>query len=296
LALSDRKSAASEVVNKQLTEQYQYALVDIQFGRYEPAKQRLEYIIANDPNYPGAAQKLTELLVLLTVPTATVTPLPTLTPNPTGAEGIFSQAEQLVNAKDWSNALAALDEVRKADPGYKAGQVDGMYYYVLRNYGFDLIVAGNLEGGIYELTLAERFGPLDHTAKSLRENVRYYLIGASFWEVDWKQATEYLSQVNGTGLWDGTMNANERYNYAAMRYGDDLFKANDMCAAEAQYQAVVANGGTLDDLAAKHLNQATQICHPPVVVPSDTPPTDIHTDTPPTVHPKTEIPTTPPTA
>ena len=288
LALGDRKSAAAEVVNKQLTEQFQYALVDIQFGRYEPAKQRLEYIIANDPNYPGAAQKLTELLVLLTVPTATVTPLPTPTPNPTGAEGIFNQAQQLVNAKDWANALVALDEVRKADPGYKTGQVDGMYYYVLRNYGFDLIVAGNLEGGIYELTLAERFAPLDHTSKALRDNARYYLIGASFWEVDWKQATDYLSQVNGTGLWDGTMNANERYNYASMRYGDDLFKANDMCAAEAQYQAVVANGGTLDELAAKHLNQATQICHPPVVVPTDTPPTDTPPTEPP---PPTEVPT-----
>jgi len=108
LALGDRKSAASEVVNKQLTEQFQYALVDIQFGRYEPAKQRLEYIIANDPNYPGAAQKLTELLVLLTVPTATVTPLPTPTPNPTGAEGIFTQAQALVNAKDWAGQLSIL--------------------------------------------------------------------------------------------------------------------------------------------------------------------------------------------
>jgi tetratricopeptide (TPR) repeat protein len=281
LALGDRVSAAKEVVNKQLTDQFQYALVDIQLGRYEAAKQRLEYIVANDPSYPGAAQKLTEILVLMTVPTATVTPLPTPTPNPTGAEGIFTQAQALVNARDWANALVALDEVRKADPNYKAGQVDGMYYFVLRNYGFDQIVAGNLEGGIYGLTLAERFAPLDHTANALRDNARVYLIGASFWDVDWKQAAEYLSQVNGTGLWDGTMNANQRYNYAAMRYGDDLFKSNDMCAAVTQYQNVTNNGGSLDDVASKHYNQAYQICFPPTAVPTEV----IPTDTPPTETP-----------
>ncbi|MBI3176215.1 MAG: hypothetical protein HYZ25_21025 [Chloroflexi bacterium] len=285
IAKEDRISAAKEVVNKQLTDQFQYALVDIQFGRYEAAKQRLEYIVANDPSYPGAAQKLTEILVLMTVPTATVTPLPTPTANPTGAEGIFTQAQALVNARDWANALVALDEVRKADPSYKAGQVDGMYYFVLRNYGFDQIVAGNLEGGIYELTLAERFAPLDRTANALRDNARVYLIGASFWDVDWKQAAEYLSQVNGTGLWDGTMNANQRYNYAAMRYGDDLFKSNDMCAAVTQYQNVTNNGGSLDDEASKHYNQAYQICFPPTAVPTEV----IPTDTPPT-----EVPTTGP--
>lgn len=287
LAIGDRVSASKDVVNRQLTEQFQFALVDIQFGRYQAAKQRLEYILSNDPSYPGATEKLTEILVLLNIPTPTVTPLPTPTPNPTGAEGIFTQAQALVAARDWGNALVALDEVRKADPGFKTGQVDGMYYFVLRNYGYDLIIAGNLEGGIYELSLAERFAPLDRTANALRDNARYYLIGASFWDVDWKQATQYLSEVRGTGLWDGTMNANERYNYAGMRYGDQLFRQNDMCGAEAQYLEVIANGGTLDAEATKHLNQATQICHPPVVVPTDTPPTEVPTTEP----PPTEVPT-----
>ncbi len=285
LAIGDRVSAKKESMQQLMTAQYQYALVDIQFGRYGAAKQRLEYIVDNDPSYPGAAQKLTEILVLMTVPTATVTPPPTPTPNPTGAEGIFTQAQALVNAKDWGNALVALDEVRKADPSYKAGQVDGMYYFVLRNYGFDQIVAGNLEGGIYELTLAERFAPLDRTANALRDNARVYLIGASFWDVDWKQAVDYLSQVNGTGLWDGTMNANQRYNYAAMRYGDQLFKQNDMCAAVSQYQNVTNNGGSLDDEASKHYNQAFQICYPPTAVPTEVIPTDAPTDTPPTEAP-----------
>ena len=51
-------------------------------------------------------------------------------------------------ASDLANALVAIDQIRKADPNYRTGQVDGMYYFVLRNYGFDLIVkSGNLGGG-----------------------------------------------------------------------------------------------------------------------------------------------------
>ena len=48
---------------QQLGEQYQFALVDIQFGRYDNAKQRLEFIIENDPTFPGAQDTLTQVLV-----------------------------------------------------------------------------------------------------------------------------------------------------------------------------------------------------------------------------------------
>jgi tetratricopeptide (TPR) repeat protein len=290
LAISDRQVAADSVITQQMTEQFQYALVDIEFGRYEAAKQRLEFIISNDPAYPGASQKLTEILVIMTVPTATVTPPPTPTPNPTGAEGIFNQAQQLVAAKDWANALVALDEVRKADPGYKAGQVDGMYYFVLRNYGYDLITKqGNLEGGIYELTLAERFAPLDKNANGLREGARAYLVASSFWGVDWEQAVTYLSQVYSgwPGMWDGTMTASQRYYFASMRYGDRLFERNEMCKAVIQYQNASAIN-TLDDVASKHYNQAFQTCYPPTQVPTEIVPTEVPTEVP------TDVPSTQP--
>jgi tetratricopeptide (TPR) repeat protein len=291
VAIGDRQQAASQVKNQQLSEQYEFALVDIQFGRYEAAKQRLDFIVTNDPNYPGVLQKLTEVMVAMSVPTATSTPLPTPTPNPTGAEGIFNQAKQLLAASDWANALVAIDAVRKADPGYKTGQVDGMYYYVLRNYGYDLITRlGNLEGGIYELTLAERFAPLDNTAKGLREGARLYIIAASFWEVNWQQAVFYLGQtVTGwPSLWDGTMTASNRYYIASMRYGDQLVKQNKYCDAVKQYQNATTIG-ELDSQAAKNFAVAYNTCYPPTEVPTMTPeifptatgvPVVIPTDTP----------------
>lgn len=51
--IGTRRAAQYEIMTKQLSEQYTFALVDIQSGRYDAAKQRLEFIIKNDPSFPA---------------------------------------------------------------------------------------------------------------------------------------------------------------------------------------------------------------------------------------------------
>ncbi len=259
------------------SQQYSFALVDIEFGRYDNAKQRLEYIISNNPSFPGAQQKLTEVLVLISIPTSTPIPTLTSTPDFSGAESAFQRAQQLIQAQDWPGALGALDTIRKLDSTYNTAQVDGMYYFALRNYGYDLITKeGNLEGGIYHLTLAERFGPLDNTAVGLREGARMYITGASFWELDWQQAVNYFSQV-GVGwpsLWDGTMSASQRLHFAYMRLGDEFFLRNEYCAAYEQY-ANALTIGNLDSISDGNAEESFIQCYPPtatleVIIPTAT--------------------------
>jgi tetratricopeptide (TPR) repeat protein len=293
-----RQANKSSVVMQQLGEQYQNALIDIQFGRYENAKQRLEWIIDNEPTFPGAQEKLTEVLVLSNQPTPTMTPSLTPTPDFSGAQEAFTRAQQLIATQDWVGALQALDSMRKLDPNYEQSKVDGMYYFALRNYGYGLIVQqGNLEGGIYQLTLAERFGPLDRDSEGLRNGARYYLIGASFWELDWEQALSYFNQVAGYGLWDGTMTVSERIHIASMRYGDQLVEQGQFCDAVTQYQNAQAIA-TLDSAAAEGFEAAYAQCYPatPTIDPASlfTPTIDPAATTPPTEAP-TEAPTLPPT-
>jgi tetratricopeptide (TPR) repeat protein len=295
--IGDRLKAEVSVTSKQLTEQYTLALVDITFGRYATAQERLEYIIKKDPSFPGAQEKLTEVLVAsnMHIPTNTPTPTPTSTPDFSGAESAFKRAQQLIQAQDWPNALGALDTIRKLDPTYKTAQVDGMYYYVLRNHGHNLITKeGNLEGGIYYLTLAERFGPLDNSSKGIREGARAYIRGASYWELDWKQAVEIFAQV-GTGfpsLWDGTMTASQRFYQASMRYGDELFARSDYCGAYLNYTNAMALGG-LDKTSAKNYNNAFTSCYPatPTLEIIATNTTGVLPTEPPV---GTEVPTVPP--
>lgn len=271
-AIGTRTANQDTVLSQQMGEQLQLALVDIQFGKYENAKQRLEFIIAHDPSFPGAQQKLTEVLVKMNVPTPTPTVPPTSTPDFSGAQEAFTQAQQLVNAQDWPGALGALDQLRKLDPSYQTSQVDGMYFFAMRNYGYNLITQnGNLEGGIYQFTLAERFGTLDNTANGLREGARYYLLGASFWDLDWEQAVYYFTQVYGgwPSLWDGTLTAADRFRIASMRYGDVLFEREQYCDAFTQYDNA-QKVGAIDEQAAANWSNAKLKCYPPTVTPTVT--------------------------
>ncbi len=264
-AINARKDEEKKTLSTQLMEQYQFALVDIQFGRFETAQQRLEYIIAKDASFPGVKEKLTEVLVLSVIPTSTPTPTVTSTPDFSGAESAYQRAQQLITAQDWQNALSALDIIRKLDPTYKTAQVDGMYYFALRNFGNNLILKqGNLEGGIYQLTLAERFGPLDNTSVQLREGARMYIVGASFWELDWPQAISYFKQVS-PNIWDGDMTAQQRLDFSYMRYGDDLFDQGDYCGAYDQYSAA----SKLDEKSSGRSNQSFAECFP--ATPTDVP-------------------------
>ncbi len=288
-AISARQANQSSVMNEELSEQLTYALVDIEFKRFDNAKQRLEWIIQHDPSFPGAQEQLTNVLVLMNQPTPTVTPSPVPTHDFSGAEEAFSRAQQLIAAQDWPGAIGALDEMRKLDPTYNTSLVDGMYYFAFRNYGVKLIGEGNLEGGIYQITLAERFGPLDRDSNGLREGARVYLIGASFWELDWPQALQYFDQARNWGnLWDGTMTASERYRVASMRYGDELVAKGDYCEAYVQYTNA-QSFGALDNTAQDGFEQASEVCYPPTatlapVTPTETPtpgaPPPVDTETP----------------
>jgi len=268
-----RKDTRAQAISQQLGEQFQNTIVDMEFGRYEIAKQRLEWIIANDPSFPGVQEKLTEVLVQINLqenyvaPTATASL--TSTPDFSGVQEAFSRAQQLIAAQDWPGAINALDEARKLDPSYETSKVDGMYHFALRNNGYDLITKqGNLEGGIYFITLAERFGPLDVNANGVREGARYYLLGASFWELNWEQTLFYFNQVYGgwPSLWDGTMTASDRFRIASMRYGDEFFGQDQFCDAVAQYENA-QRIAPLDQLAQQNYNRAFVACFPATATP-----------------------------
>lgn len=266
--IQERLVARQNMVVQGLLEQFQLALVDIQSQRYEIAKQRLEYILSVDPNFPAAQQKLAEVLVQMSIPTVTPTATVTPTPDLSAVTDLFQRAQAYIAAQDWPNALTTLDALRKKDPTFHTAEVDGMYYLALLSQGKKYIQEGNLETGIYYLTLAERFGPLDRDANALREGARAYLVAASFWEIDWAQAYALFEQlVNGfPGLSDGTMSVSQRFHIAAMRYGDQLFNKGDYMGACAAYEAAMRYGA-LEKQSNKNYNEAYPICYPPTPTP-----------------------------
>jgi len=250
--IQQRTQLESTQVAQALQEQFELGVKDMEEGRYEIARQRFDYVLQLDPSYPGITEKLAEVLLVLNA-TATPTIVPTNTPVPItptpdlrGEEELMAQAKDFLVNKDWSNAIETLENLRKKNPTYKAVEVDDMLYLALRNRGVQKIGLGQLEGGIYDLTLAEGFGPLDTEANNWRTWARYYITGASFWEVDWEQAAYYFEQVAPMmpNMHDGTgWTASQRYLEALLKYANWLEDQKRWCDAEIAYQKAYEYSG-----------------------------------------------------
>lgn len=263
--------------NLQITEQYMLGLDDLKSGRYDAARQRFEYVFGLQPDYPGLAEKMAAVYTILyatatptlvtQTPTNSPTPTLTLTPTPDlrPVQERWQQAVDYFQAGDWSAALESLIALRKADEAYQVTQVDDMLYFALRQRGVNKIYQeSNLEGGIYDLSLAENFGPLDLDALVARNNARMYLYGSSFWEAYPELAVYYFSQVAAAApyLRDGSgWTATERYRGALIQFGDRLMQEGEWCRAYEQYQLAVSIRSEPGLIAA--LDSAAQLCLPP---------------------------------
>lgn len=293
------------------TNQYQLGLMDMEAGRYEMARKRFEFVINTDPNFPGAADQLAKALLEISLAlTPTPEPTPTLAPTPDlrTEQEMFAQIEQALANQDWAGAIASIEALRNLNLEYRAVDVDGMYYIALRYLGVeDILNRGELEVGIYNLTLAERFAPLDVDAINYRNWARQYIAAASFWKIDWPRVIEYFAQIYPAlpNLRDSSgLTATERYRQALIGYGDQLVLESKYCEAQAQYEAALAFGN-YPDVQTK-ATSATEFCanagsageeEPPVAATvTPTIPVDVTpTETPPVTGSETQVPPTDPT-
>lgn len=307
-ASQTQKAKNQEQLTQITTEQFMLALQEQSKGNYDIALKRLEYVIQLDPNFPGVRDKLAEVMLAKAVATTpTVGPaLPTITPSPTpdfrGEEDIFKNAQQLMANKDFFNAVQVLDTLRDKNVTYKALEVDGMYYIALRFRGIYKINGGNLESGLYDLALAERFAPLDIDALGARNWARLYITGASFWKVQWDKVIFYFTQLVPyyPNMKDSYgMTATERLRKAYIGYGDELVGKGKFCEAEKQY--LEAQKIVVDNALDATIKSAHESCNPakPTSEASPTPTATSLTPlatgtTPTTVEPSTSTPTNTP--
>lgn len=230
-----------------LEEQYQLGVDDMEAGRYDLARQRFEYIILTDDTIQAAIDRYVEVIEIISATgappplPATKTPTPTLDPRP--IEDLYANAQALLAAGEWDQALETLAALRQADPTYRIIEVDGLIYIGLRNRGLDKIRSrGELEEGLYDFTLAEKFAPLDIEASNFRVWARYYLMGNGFWEAYPETAAYYygLAASSAPYLKDSSgMTAFYRYWASLKQFADQFVAQEEWCQASQQYQLVM---------------------------------------------------------
>ncbi len=274
----------SEKFVASLEEQFNLGVDDYEAGRYEVARQRFQYIFEQNPAYPGLEEKMAAVLTILyaTATPTPITPTPTITVTPTRdvrpIEDRYTHALEQMREGDWSGAIDTVLGLRKTvsstadEPVIQVSRLDGMLYMSLRQRGVQKIYReSNLEGGIYDLSLAENFGPLDLEADVARNMARLYLYGSSFWEAYPQQAVYYFGQVAAAMpyLRDASgWTATERYRAALIQFGDQLFRSEDWCAALEQYQLAAAIRS--DAALSSQIDNAALACTPPTATLANT--------------------------
>lgn len=306
--LQDRIDAQNQQRIGTATQQFALGVADLEAGHYEMARKRFEYVISLDPGFPGVAEKLAEAMLLMAQAlTPTPEPLPTLEPTQDfrNEEQLFAEIIQNLADQNWELAIANIEKLRNLNLEYRAVDVDGMYYTALRFNGIHKILnEGQLEVGIYYLTLSERFAPLDMDASNYRAWARQYITAASFWGVDWAQVVSYFADIYPAlpNLRDASgMTATERFRIASIKYGDYLITQEQYCEAQIQYQnalnlyndpAIQPTAVAAGEWCANPPGQEEPTAETPTPTPTVTPGGDL-TGTPGEGLPPTETPTPP---
>ena len=237
--LEQRESEIQEQEALTLLEQFNLGVEDLTAGRYDIAKQRAEYILSVDPDNEAAIGLLDLAVKALNQPTITptspVTPTettPTATPDLSSIESHFDEIVAAIGRGDWTAAINLSIDLRADHPEYRAAEINQMMFTALRNRGFERILQGDHEQGIYDLTLAEKFSPLDDQAASWRRTAEFYLFANSYVGLDWVQAYRWFSDLCGAAVWDSCY----KFAISAWGYGDLLVATMDSCNALPLYE------------------------------------------------------------
>ena len=271
--IQQRLNREQDEVLTQAALQYQYGLQQMNSGNYELAQKHLEYVLKIYPDFPGLTENYTEVMVRI-AQINQATPIPEMTPTPDnrGAEALFNQAVQEVNNQQWQAAVTTLQALRDEDFSYRTLEVDGLLFIALRYRAVEKIVnEGDLEEGLYFLSLVEKYAPLDHDAVNYANWARMYLTGASYWDVNWEQVVSFFSQLYAAFpyMHDGSgWTATDRFMVGSEKYADLLANDGEHCAALPFYRNVL-NISALEHVQEKYDDSYIK-CYPPTAIPQPT--------------------------
>ena len=172
-------------------------------------------------------------------PTATPTLLPPVatqpnrTPQPAALEERLAELEGMVAEERWEDASRELIAFQIDYPNYERFRTDSLLFEAYLGAGFFYTNGNRISLGISYYEQAEKLGTLPEEAISQLYYARRYLVGVSYFGIDWGTSVSALGEICNTV--PGYQDACELLVEARIGYGDQLAALEENCDAMTQY-------------------------------------------------------------
>ena len=237
---------------EQINRQISLAQDDINEGSYNLALRRLTWILEQDPESKDAQalrrQAEAALKTALT-PSAPSGPTPSPEPSPTPGEiGDLAQElqrlQRLEKQQDWPQLIADTLDFQRQYPGYERLITDSLLYNAYLNQGLTQVQGNQIEGGIYNLTQAEKLGDLPQEASDYWLWAELYLQGIAYYGVNWGAAASFFRDLClAAPFYQG---ACDKFYNSLVAQGDQFSNALEWCPAVVNYREARQFGRTQD--------------------------------------------------
>lgn len=250
-------------IQEQLASQLAFAEEDLEVGSYTLAIRRLDWILEQDSDYPGA-EALRQVALDRANTRPTITPFPTATTPPTEeakpeeAEParLFAELQPVIEDQDWEGAVTAITAFQAQYPDFNRQQTDAMLYNAYINLGQLLLTGDQVERGLFYLAQAEKLGNLPREVEDQRLWAELYLLGISYYGVDWSVSVYYFRDLCAAAPFyqDSCVKLYE----ALISFGDQFAANLDWCPAADYYAEAVRHNN--EPVASGKLSEARRQC------------------------------------
>lgn len=260
LRIEDERRSLEEELDKQMS----LARENVESGNFELASERLDWVLIQRPDHPGALELRETALAeqnpertptpptAPTIPAATSTPL-IIGPDP---EEHFADLEELVANEEWESAVLAISAFRKQFPNYNRRDTDTMLYDASINHGLSLVKGDQVELGLFYFSQAEKLGDLPTEVEDYRTWSELYLLGIGYYGVDWGTMISYFRGLCAAAPFfqDSCVKLRE----ALLAYANQYAGSQDWCPAEELYSEALRLGR--DQSVVEQLDEAGLQC------------------------------------
>ena len=237
---------------------YQRGLDHMKAGKYDLAIAELEHTLRLDPSHREARVALREAKTI-----ALAQPTPTSATLNEAQNAILNEAEALVQAQRWPEAVQRLVQLRDLSPDFQAQRVAELLYTANFNHGLLQVQAGQMDEAThsFEQALAER--PDDAEAGRQLDMASLYASAQATWGANWPDSINFLEQLYT--LAPDYLDVKDRLYQAYKMHGDALAAEEAWCLAERQYgeAARLQPGPPIQS----QWDEAARLCRAPTVTP-----------------------------